>query len=339
MAVFPTLPLRRRTRVALFLGTAFSACLAGFLWISSSFLITPRRRGLEPRHRELLARPAEHGLDLERFEVITRDGIRLAALLATRSAAPGKAEKLRSMAARLELPVDVPAPVPGRTVFLLHGRSGVKEDLLPVAERFAAAHYRCIVYDARSHGESGGGVCTFGHLETGDFRDVMDQSLARLGARGEDPGTICAFGISLGASVLLQSLPAEPRLGAVVAVAPFASLPEVINHAARRSIHRRVPRWLIAGTMITGGFRAGFDPYRIEPLRDVASARIPLFFAHGALDEVIPVDHARRLHAAAVGTKEIHVVADGNHGNILAKGGDDLYEEMIRFFLESTAPR
>jgi alpha-beta hydrolase superfamily lysophospholipase len=333
------IPLRRRTRAALGLGAAVLVILAGFLWISSSFLLTPNRRGLEPRHREFLAQPSEHGLDLERFEVTTGDGIRLAALLATRSASPGKAEKLRRMADRLGLPVEGPPPAPRGTVFLLHGRSGVKEDLLAVAERFAAARYRCVVYDARCHGESGGENCTFGHFETADFREVMDQSLARIGARGEDPGQVCAFGVSLGASVLLQSLPAEPRLDAVVAVAPFASLPEVINHAAKRSIHRQIPLWLIAGTMMTGGARAGFDPYRIAPIRDVASTRTPLFFTHGALDEVIPVDHTRRLHAAAAGPKELRIVPEGTHGNVLAKGGDDLYEEMIRFFLASGSPR
>jgi pimeloyl-ACP methyl ester carboxylesterase len=333
-----TRPLRRRTRAALVLGIAVLVSLGGFLWISSSFLLTPNRRGLEPRHREFLALPAEHGLDLERFEVATGDGVRLAALLATRSAAPGKAEKLRRMAGRLDLPVDGPPPAPRGTVFLLHGRSGVKEDLLAVAERFAAAHYRCIVYDARCHGESGGEHCTFGHQETADFRAVMDQSLARIGAGGDDPGQICAFGVSLGASVLLQTLPVEPRLEAVVAVAPFASLPEVINHSAKRTIHRRIPLWLIAGTMMTGGARAGFDPYRIAPIRGVASTRTPLFFAHGALDEVIPVDHTRRLHEAAAGPKQLRIVPDGTHGNVLAKGGDGLYEEMIRFFLASGRP-
>jgi alpha-beta hydrolase superfamily lysophospholipase len=214
----------------------------------------------------------------------------------------------------------------------------MKEDMLAVAERFAAANYRCIVYDARCHGESGGEACTFGHREKSDFREVMDQSLARITGRGEDPGQVCAFGISLGASVLLQSLPSESRLEVVVAVAPFATLPEVINHAAKRSIHRQIPLWLIAGTMKTGGLRAGFDPYRIAPIHDVTATRIPLFFAHGALDEVIPVDHTRRLHAAAAGPKALHIVPDGTHGNVLAKGGDDLYEEMIRFLLASGGP-
>jgi len=309
----------------------------GFVWISSSFLLTPNRRDFEPRHLAILAQPAEYGLDLAPFRVKTGDGIELAAVLVNRAAAPGKAEKSRRMAALLGIPFAGPAPAPRGTVFLLHGRSGMKEDMLAIAERFVAANYRCLIYDARCHGESDGENCTFGYAEKGDFRAVLDQTLALLASRGESPGQLCAVGISLGASVLLQSLPDEPRLSSVVAVAPFATLPDVINHSARRNIYRHIPLWLIAGTMRTGGLRAGFDPFQVSPLHGVERSTRPIFFVHGELDEVIPVEHTRRLHAAAAGPKKLRLIPDGNHGNVLAKGGDDLYREMIEFCLAAAS--
>lgn len=323
----------RRLRSFLLLATGIPATgLAGFLWISSSFLITPKHRDLEPRHREVIERPAEFGLQLEPFRVDANDGIELAALLATPASIPGKAEKTRRMAKLLGIEPESPPALAG-TVFLLHGRSGLKEDMLAVAERFVAAGYRCVVYDARCHGESGGECCTFGQAETGDFRSVLDRTLHLLQQRGEKPGQLCAVGISLGASVLLQSLPDEPRLSAIVAVAPFATLPEVVNHSARRNIHSHIPLWLIAGTMHTSGYRAGFDPFRISPLLATGRTTCPIFFVHGALDEVIPVDHTRRLHAAATGPKKLRIIPNGNHGNVLARGGDALYREMIEFCL------
>lgn len=311
--------------------------LVGFLWISSSFLLTPNRHELEPRHHAVLNQPAEYGLELETFRVKTTDGIGLAAMLVTRADHPGKAEKSRRMASLLGVPFSGPAPAPRGTVFLLHGRSGKKEDMLAVAERLVAADYRCLIYDARCHGESDGVNCTFGYAETGDFRTILDHTLSLLEARGEDPGQICALGISLGASVILQALPDETRIEAIVAVAPFATLPEVVNHSARRNIYQHIPLWLIAGTMRTGGLRAGFDPFQVSPLRGVELSNRSIFFVHGEQDAVIPVDHTRRLHAAAKGNKKLLLVADGNHTNVLAKGGDALYHEMIRFFLG--APR
>ena len=324
--------LRRMIRPFLAVFLFAVAAGAAFLWISSSLFLTPNRRALEPRHHEVLARPADYGLALERFSVATVDGASLSAILATLASAPGKAEKTRRMASRLGTTLGT-SPSPRGTVFLLHGRNGMKEDMLAVAERFLAGGYRCVVYDARCHGESGGKACTFGHRETRDFSSVIDRTVTLLSERGQDPGQICAVGVSLGAAVLLQSLPSEPRLDAVVAVAPFASLPEVVNRAAKRKLHRRIPLWLVAGTMRTGGLRAGFDPFAISPLQGVAASPRRLFFAHGALDGIIPAEHSERLHAAATGPKALHIVPDGHHGNVLAKGGDDLYEEMIAFCL------
>lgn len=314
-------------------------CCLGFVavailvWVASGHFITPNRRPLEPRHLEVISQPSEFGLDLEAFSVVAEDGTSLAALLASPAENPGAADKSRRMADRLGLPLPGGSDRRRGTVLILHGRSGVKEDMLAVAERFVAGGFRCIVYDARAHGESGGEVCTFGHLERGDFVRVLDESLSRLGSRGEDSGPVCAVGISLGASVILQSLPNEPRLAAVVAVAPFAELPEIVTLAAKRTIHPALPGWLLAGTMKAGGFRAGFDPYAISPIRSLSASQTPVFFAHGSRDEVIPADHSARLHAVAVGPKILRLVPEGNHGNVLAWGGDELYEEMIRFFL------
>jgi len=86
----------------------------------------------------------------------------------------------------------------------------------------------------------------------------------------------------------------------------------------------------------TGGIRAGFDPFRISPLHGVEQSTHPIFFIHGELDEVIPVEHTRRLHAAAAGPKKLRLIPDGAHGNVLAKGGDDLYREMIEFCLAAS---
>lgn len=304
------------------------------VWIGSGKLIEPQRRALELRHRELLASPAEYGLDLEPFAVTTHDGFQLSAILATRAEIPGRAEKTRRMATRLGHDLDRAAPRPHGTVFFLHGRGGRKEDMLSLAQRFVAGGYRCVVYDARAHGTSGGVACTYGHHETRDLTSVLDRFCGMLKTRGETPGQVCAVGNSLGASVLLQALPGEPRIDAAIAVSPFATLPEIVTLSARRTLHPRIPGWLITASMHAGGRRAGFDPFAISPLREVSVATTPIFFAHGALDKVIPLSHSERLHAAAPEPKGWRIVPNGYHSNVLAEGGDDLYQEMIEFCLE-----
>ncbi len=116
----------RLRRFAVLTAVLATVGLVGFLWISSSFLLTPNRHELEPRHHAMLEQPADYGLALEPFRVTASDGIGLAAMLVTRADRPGKAEKSRRMAALLGLPFEGPPPAPRGTVFLLQiGRAHV----------------------------------------------------------------------------------------------------------------------------------------------------------------------------------------------------------------------
>src|SRR5260370_37762224 len=75
--------------------------------------------------------------------------------------------------------------------------------------------------DQRAHGESGGAMATYGWLERNDTRAVVDALAA-----SEHPAHIFALGESMGAGIALQSAGIDPRMEAVVADAPFASLRE-----------------------------------------------------------------------------------------------------------------
>ena len=154
-----------------FAGTACAGLAGGLLigWIGSEQFVVPTRRALEPRHREALAHPAEFGLEIDTFTVSRPGGtggapLLLEAALLSPAARPGKAEKTRRMRDRLRA---AGQSLPGwgqcrGTVVMLHGRSGIKEDAFPVAERFVAGGFRCLIYDARAHGRSGGRFTTFG---------------------------------------------------------------------------------------------------------------------------------------------------------------------------------
>ena len=314
-------------------GIGLVGVIAAILIASSKF-ITPKRRVLESRHHEMLTRPADYGLDLEPFVVTTHDGIALSAILATRAKNPGVAEKTRRMAARLGQNFHSAVPRPHGTVIFLHGRGGCKEDMLSIAQRFVAGGYRCLVYDARAHGTSRGVACTYGKHETRDLSAVLDRISVLLEERGEIPGQVCAMGISLGGSVVLQALPNEPRIDAAIVVSAFAELSELVHRSVKRNIHPQLPDWLINASIQIGGMRADFDPFAIAPLREATVATTPIFFAHGALDKVIPLSHSERLHDAAPEPKVLRVVQKGYHSNVLAEGGDALYQEMIEFCLD-----
>lgn len=320
-----------------FVALLLSICAAtGAIWFGSSHLINPQRRALEDRHYAVYATPSDYGLELKFVDVETSDGIILKTILATRAEEIGVAERTRRMEERLRAKGIARSDTPPGTVVFLHGRGGLKENMLTVAQRFVAADFRCITYDARSHGESGGRFCTFGEKEIGDLSRVLDFYEKKLAENGESLGPVCAFGNSLGGAVAIQSLEREPRIVAAVAAAPFADLTEVVVHSGRKMIHPNLPRWFMGASMHLAGWRAGFDPFSISPLHSAANSEKPLLLAHGTLDEVIPIDHSHRLRDAAKCTPLVwKEIPTAYHYNILAEGGDELYQQMIEFCLAS----
>ncbi|MEO0416345.1 MAG: alpha/beta fold hydrolase, partial [Verrucomicrobiota bacterium] len=305
------------------------------VWEGSNVMLFPKRRELEQRHLDVLNSPSTFGIELESFTAKMDDGVGLKGYLVTRSANMGEAARTREMLVRLENYGIESSAEPRGTVILLHGRGGLKDNMLTIAQRFVAADFRCIVYDARAHGESGGKHSTFGSKETGDASQVLDHVSSLLEERGEELGPVMGFGLSLGAANLVRWMPDEERLVAGVVVAPFADLTEVVVHAGKRDFVSWLPAALPKLVAQIAGMRGGYRAKEICPELAAKSVQQPGFIVHGDLDQVIPLDHGKRVYDALPHqNKRWEVVEGGYHGDVLATGGADLYYSMIQFYLE-----
>ncbi len=107
-----------------------------------------------------------------------------------------------------------PYKVSHRCVVVLHGVGSNRRDMPRMKASFRNAGYQVLVPDSRGHGDSGGNQITYGLLEREDLRawlSFLETQDCREG--------IYAVGISMGASVLIESLPGESRIRAAVAEA------------------------------------------------------------------------------------------------------------------------
>jgi uncharacterized protein len=73
---------------------------------------------------------------------------------------------------------------------------------------------------------------------------------------------------------------------------------------------------------------------RFETLRKLPDIRGPVFIAHGAVDDLISISHARRLHDAANEPKALHIDPDRGHETTLTRE----FLAALRAFIESNAP-
>ena len=303
-------------------------------------LVVPRQYVAEPWMEEITRRPEGSGFQLKKFTVPTADGLSLEAMVVTPTAAAGTTKRGQVVTAALKK-AGLPAR-PGKTgirgtVILLHGFNARKEHMLPFAERLCAAGFRCVLYDSRGHGDSGGEYATFGARETEDLRRVIEAARPLAGPSGFGP--LGMLGYSMGGAVALQGQSKLPEVHALATVSTFADFREVITHQVAK-------KWQGLGQsllpLVRGETRwiAGFDPWDIRPVEAARHLTCPLFLAHGDQDALIPVSHVHRLATAAgPQVKTVMVIPGGTHGGVFTAGGDDLWGQLVVFFVRELGGR
>lgn len=170
-------------------------------------------------------------------------------------------------AATLSVRVVDPKLPPRATIFVLHGIRDKKDNLRHFAEHLSEAGYRAVLVDARGHGASTGQWLTYGVQESRDLSRLVD-------ALAVD-GPVGVMGISYGGATAIEWAARDPRVRAAVAVAPFASLREIVPVYTPRTlpvVGWLVPRFLQMRTVDAAGAMAGFDPDQASPRRRARDA-------------------------------------------------------------------
>ena len=210
------------------------------------------------------------------------------------------------------LSVEIVEPTTGSpprgTIFVLHGIRAAKGWMRGWASFLSAYGYRAVLVDLRGHGGSSGDALTYGVLDSQDLRRVLDTLITSRRVSGP----VGAFGVSYGAATAIEWAGVDDRVRAVVAVAPFASLRDVVPGY----LPIRLPTFFTNRAIDLAGERGGFDPDRASPLEAAQATRADVLLVHGAEDAKIPADHSRRIHAAAPDHTTLVVVPGRGHDDV-----------------------
>jgi dipeptidyl aminopeptidase/acylaminoacyl peptidase len=191
------------------------------------------------------------------------------------------------------------------------------------------AGYHVLLFSYRGHALSEGrkGEFTYGDAESRDVDAAVQflyeiKGIRRIGAIGHSAGAVSA----------ILSAARNPRLGAVVAVAPFTCVSEVW-HTNRPAL---VPPFILDWTLWVSEKLKGFDREEVCPVKVVDRiAPRPLLVVHGTDDQRITEPQVRRLFAAAKEPKALWLVEGASHSGIRTPVLDALAPDVVGFFDEA----
>lgn len=201
---------------------------------------------------------------------------------------------------------------PRGTVLVLHGIWNSSIWMLPTARMLAEAGFRAVLVDLRGHGNSTGDWLTYGIQESRDISQVIDE----LDRRRLVQGPLGVYGISYGATTSIHLAGIDRRIHAVVAVAPFSSMRDVVPDYSRTvlpGVERLISDDHLREAVNASGESANFDPDQSSALKAIRQTDAPVLIIHGTDDWLVPPYHALRLHEAAPNRSELVFVPKTGH--------------------------
>ena len=206
---------------------------------------------------------------------------------------------------------------PGQaTIVYLHGVADNRASGVGLIHRFVPRGWNVVAFDSRGHGDSGGDTCTYGFFEQDDLQRVID-TVPR--------GPIVLVGNSLGAAVALQEAAHDPRVTAIVAIAPFSDLRTIATERAPFVFTHAAIERAFALAETTAHFR-------VDAVSPVSAARgivVRALLVHGDADVDTPPAHSARILNALGGPKQLILVPGLHHNDALPVAVWDEIERWI----------
>ncbi len=196
-----------------------------------------------------------------------------------------------------------------RWVLLLHGYTGWKEAMYPIAMEYVQRGFHALVPDMRCQGESEGDFIGMGWTDRLDNRIWISHILeenpdAEIVIQGQSMGAACAL--------LMTGEELPDNVKAVVSDCAYTDAYEMFKKQMGEWFHLpSFPLLPVANLMLQ--LRGGYDLKNAAPIRAVTHSRIPTLFIHGLKDQMIDPQMTRDLYAAASCPKQLLLVEGAGH--------------------------
>lgn len=174
----------------------------------------------------------------------------------------------------------------------VHGRSSSSISQLKYLKIFLYMGYNVLLPDQRNSGESGGRFFSFGHYEKFDVMSWITK-IKQKDAEAE----FALFGESMGAATSILVAAMDDRIKALISYCSFSSAKDIVlSHTGKEApaaLKYFIPAYYIASFLFFG-----IDALRLDITKAIAKIKIPKLIIHSYGDELVPINHAKKLIAA-----------------------------------------
>lgn len=195
------------------------------------------------------------------------------------------------------------------TLLYLHGNDRNIASNLVHVQRLHDLGYNVLLIDYRGFGRSGGGKPS----ESKVYEDA-ESAWHYIVEQGHlAPHRVFIYGHSLGGAIAIDLATRHPDAAGVILESTFTSMLEMgqLNYA-----------YLPVSLLLN---------QRFESLGKMDNLRIPVLIIHGTWDELVPVEMAERLYAAAPQPKFLQLIEGGGHNNSGSIGWIEYRDAMTAF--------
>jgi uncharacterized protein len=211
----------------------------------------------------------------------------------------------------------IPASKPSAPVMLyFHGNGSNNGDLTHIAAFFNQLGLSVLLIDYRGYGRSSP---TFPN-ETRVYEDAETAWNYLIKNRQIKPQNIFVYGHSLGGAIAIELASKHPEMAGLITEGTFTSIEDI---ASMNHFFRILPLNLI----LTQHFNS---------FSKIKSLKTPILILHGEQDKVIPYSMAKQLFAIAPEPKQLVIIPQAGHDNLLQVGGQQYFWHLLQFIQSNT---
>ena len=212
----------------------------------------------------------------------------------------------------------------------LHGYHSDNGACKSIAYKFLPEGYNVLLPDLRAHGESGGKYIGMGWVDRLDLLDWIDYVIS-IDPRAQ----IILHGSSMGGATVMMAAGEElpHQVKGVIEDCGYTSIWDI--SADRLKEDFGLPQFpVMQAANIVSRIMTGLDFSQGSCVEQVAKAKVPILFIHGAEDDFVRTEMVYELYDAWSSPKELLVVEHAGHAQSNYRNAKLYYETVFSFISE-----